>query len=556
MTPWQKKAYAAAAAVALSFGAATCVDPQARPEQPDSQVSPTTSRSDPRPDVATATSTAVAESEAEAAAPPAAPPPDVARWRAPARPGPTPVPTTPTPTPPVAPPHAARPMPTVPVRDPPARPTRDRRAPGLDYKQACNTVGCHEDLLAGPVVHFPVKQLACHNCHVVADAQAHTFEFKFEDRRELCEDCHNVAYPEFEHPPYKRNLCNECHDPHTSKNKKLLRAPNDGSLCFQCHDRQAVLPYASLHGPAAMGGCTLCHSPHGSADPKFIKRPRVQLCLSCHDDMADYVASNEFQHGPAASDCTLCHNPHGTDAYLNLRDTPPNLCFRCHEDIQKICNTKENTIHGAVTTERLCLNCHDPHAAPVRFNLRAEPMALCLRCHDQPRGELVGIGQHLRENRDHHGPIRSGACPDCHNPHGSPNFRMLIRTYPPTFYLPRFDLTQISLCFECHEPDRVLQQKTTTATGFRFGDRNLHFVHVNRDRKSRTCRACHDVHGSNYSFHIRNTMPFGDADLPLNYVRQPNGGQCSPGCHETRRYDREGTYDWTKPTPAVPPRSQ
>jgi predicted CXXCH cytochrome family protein len=64
-------------------------------------------------------------------------------------------------------------------------------------------------------------------------------------------------------------------------------------------------------------------------------------------------------------------------------------------------------------------------------------------------------------------------------------------------------------------------------------------VHVNQ-RKGRTCRACHEVHASKRPFHIRDALPFGDAGwmLKINYKQTTDGGTCSPGCHETRTYDR------------------
>jgi len=46
-------------------------------------------------------------------------------------------------------------------------------------------------------------------------------------------------------------------------------------------------------------------------------------------------------------------------------------------------------------------------------------------------------------------------------------------------------------------PDLALARSTLTATGFRDGDVNLHYVHVNREKKGRSCRACHDIHAGN-----------------------------------------------------------
>ena len=143
----------------------------------------------------------------------------------------------------------------------------------------------------------------------------------------------------------------------------------------------------------------------------------------------------------------------------------------------------------------------------------------------------------LAANPQWHGPIRDKNCSGCHDPHGTQNIRLLRKYFAPEFYAP-FDLHDYELCFDCHPKTLVLEEKTTRLTNFRDGDRNLHYLHVNR-QKGRTCRACHQPHASKRSFHIRETVPFGNWALPINYQSLPNGGQCSPGCHKTKRYKRK-----------------
>ena len=180
-----------------------------------------------------------------------------------------------------------------------------------------------------------------------------------------------------------------------------------------------------------------------------------------------------------------------------------------------------------------CSDCHVPHGTTTEHQLvKATLNQTCYECHADKRGPYVFNHPPVEEN-----------CASCHNPHGSDNFRMLVRNYEPEFYTKKFELTEFSLCFGCHEQERVLQKYTDTVTNFRQGDRNLHYVHVNRDRKGRTCRACHDVHASQHPFHIRDAVPFGIWDLPTNYVPLTSGGQCTPGCHVTREYDRTGPRD-------------
>lgn len=425
-------------------------------------------------------------------------------------------------------------------QDAPAR----RDPPKSLANTTCSMAGCHASHVEGASVHAPARDGECEKCHVRSgEPDQHVFApLNLASIPALCHQCHEREQPKHEHFPYRTGLCTQCHDPHRSAFPTLFRKPNDGSLCFQCHDRDHILASKQAHGPVAVGACTLCHDVHGSDERQFLRASRTELCRSCHESLAEQIDGSPVQHPPVQQSCPNCHDPHGSDNGLHLKDTVPQLCFGCHEDIRKL--VQESRVpHGAIAEPRSCLNCHNPHGAHHPKLLEGVPMDLCLKCHQKPRGKLIGIGDHLAKYKDHHGPIREGACPNCHNPHGSENFRLLVRHYQPQFYTKQFDLMEFSLCFGCHEQERVLAQFTDQFTNFRQGDRNLHYVHVNRERKGRTCRACHDVHGSQHPFHIRDAVPFGIWNLPTNYEPLPSGGRCTPGCHKTREYDRLGPRD-------------
>jgi predicted CXXCH cytochrome family protein len=150
---------------------------------------------------------------------------------------------------------------------------------------------------------------------------------------------------------------------------------------------------------------------------------------------------------------------------------------------------------------------------------------------------IADMKEFLDANKVSHGPIKQRDCSGCHNTHGSDNFRILRKNIAPVFYAP-FDPKNYDLCFNCHEKTLVLDARTTTLTGFRNGDQNLHFVHVNKSVKGRTCRACHDAHATNNPRHIRNAVPFGAWELPVGFNKTDTGGSCLPGCHQRFDYDR------------------
>ena len=97
------------------------------------------------------------------------------------------------------------------------------------------------------------------------------------------------------------------------------------------------------------------------------------------------------------------------------------------------------------------------------------------------------------------------------------------------------------MCFECHNRQMALMAKTKTLTGFRDGKVNMHYLHVNKKPKGRTCRACHQVHASSQEKHIRVSVPFGDIEweLPVIFTISEDGGSCQVGCHAPKGYRRK-----------------
>ncbi|MEW6006499.1 MAG: cytochrome C, partial [Stygiobacter sp.] len=116
-------------------------------------------------------------------------------------------------------------------------------------------------------------------------------------------------------------------------------------------------------------------------------------------------------------------------------------------------------------------------------------------------------------------------------------FRLLKWIYPKEFYS-SFSVEQYELCFKCHQPTLVLDPKTTTLTRFRNREQNLHFLHINKKVKGRTCRTCHETHASQRNRHIRESVPYGKWDLPIHFEKTNEGGKCSPGCHAPKEYKR------------------
>ena len=304
-----------------------------------------------------------------------------------------------------------------------------------------------------------------------------------------CIDCHeqNVS-PTVSCLVAREPLCVLCHDiPDAGGLSRLVKS--DSPLCYKCHDKQKF-KNSFNHGPFVFGACVACHDPHGGKEPRMLRISGRQLCLTCHRDMDTRFTNARFRHRGLANGCTECHSPHSSEQHYELKAAVPALCAKCHQEVVRAQESAEAK-HSPVTEAPACMNCHNPHLSDNEHLLLAEEPDTCLRCHNEPikigPSELEPMGPVLAANPRQHGPMQSKECSGCHKAHGSPYFRLLTDEYPKRFYTP-FQESKYDLCFRCHEATLVTEERTTTLTGFRDGDRNLHFVHVDKVKDGRTCR--------------------------------------------------------------------
>lgn len=412
--------------------------------------------------------------------------------------------------------------------------------PPAGYTGSCTASECHGEFAKRQSVHAPVAQGACDSCHEATNAGEHTFALTTEEA-ELCLDCHDEDdFPgSLQHAPFSRGECTACHDPHGGDGPHLLMVESVAEVCADCHD-EVLDDLKHLHGPVDAGECTSCHNPHAADHPKLLFAETDKLCLKCHEDMAKRISQGVFVHEPVRGECTTCHGAHGGENRMFLVTAGSQLCFDCHEEIEETIEDAE-VPHKAVTTDRACMNCHNPHASGFDHGLIKETMSLCTGCHNKRLGEGEGstsnIALQLAERPRHHGPIEQKDCVACHEPHGGANFRLLSEAYPKRFYTP-FKEESYAICFSCHEVELLEDEETDEATGFRNGERNLHFLHVNRPYKGRTCRACHEPHAGRKAKMIAESVRFGAWMLPINFEQSETGGSCAPGCHRAYSYDR------------------
>jgi predicted CXXCH cytochrome family protein len=260
-----------------------------------------------------------------------------------------------------------------------------------------------------------------------------------------------------------------------------------------------------------------------------------KTCIECHEDLVKlkYVHLKKDQ----CEDCHKSNNSkHPEEGIIGFELTKkiPDLCYDCHESV-----VKDKVLHEPATDGN-CLFCHDTHQSDNPKLLVSNENDLCLKCHDKPivykNLKIVNIKELLKENNYIHSAIDSG-CTVCHSPHESDNTYRFKKHFPGGESYLHATKDSFALCFSCHDSKLFEDAFSKSATNFRIGDENLHYLHVNRE-KSRNCNRCHNVHGSKNPFHINETVRFGNWDMPINYKKTENGGSCFPGCHVRRSYDR------------------
>jgi predicted CXXCH cytochrome family protein len=397
---------------------------------------------------------------------------------------------------------------------------------GLAAETSCVTAQCHATLLVGKNVHPPAEGCdTCHESTATPHPQKGKKTFKLtQEPPELCTACHDAIGTKSDvHPPAKEGMCTTCHDPHASNEPKLLVAPMK-ELCTTCHSDKADLPH--MHGPAGAGDCTACHAAHESDTKALLVKKDDELCAGCHVEVQEF-SKKPHVHPALQGGCISCHDPHGSKHPKLLAEEGSQLCVACHGDIgEKV--EKGPAVHAPVKGQRGCVSCHSPHATDNAKLLLAPEKDACVSCHPA----VVPVNASVV-----HAPVKDGACARCHDPHASPNAKLLTARFPAGAYVPYAD-EEYALCFTCHKRDLLRYPDTSFATGFRDGERNLHYLHVNNKQKGRSCRMCHEMHASRAPKLMADAVPFGTWSLPLKFVKTETGGSCAPGCHKPQTYDR------------------
>lgn len=244
-----------------------------------------------------------------------------------------------------------------------------------------------------------------------------------------------------------------------------------GSTCISCHDAAAA---SHVKGKHAALDCAKCHSGTEAhlANPGPETRPAkpdAGACQACHIKDARRMNWAFSDHGKAGLACADCHGNHAPktakiDAAAKFKDPASKLCASCHKEV--LARFSMPSHHPVKEGALSCVSCHDPHAG--KQTTLAAKTEQCTKCHQSVRGP------HTME----HPPV-SEDCTICHNPHGSPNRKLLTAAQP-------------ALCLQCHSLADNRHAVGAAANGRVSG------------AVLRNCTACHGgIHGSAFDQHLR-----------------------------------------------------
>ncbi|TCT22012.1 DmsE family decaheme c-type cytochrome [Thiobaca trueperi] len=131
-----------------------------------------------------------------------------------------------------------------------------------------------------------VNEVACSDCHNPMMQNSATGNLLRVSINETCYTCHPQQRAEFlkrSHMPLPEGKmsCNDCHNPHGSPTRPLLKTDTVNETCYECHAEKRG-PFLWEHAPVREN-CVNCHQAHGSNHDKLLVAPRPMLCQQCHD---------------------------------------------------------------------------------------------------------------------------------------------------------------------------------------------------------------------------------------------------------------------------------
>jgi predicted CXXCH cytochrome family protein len=215
-------------------------------------------------------------------------------------------------------------------------------------------------------------------------------------------------------------------------------------------------------------------------------------CSSCHNAHGSNQAGILYEnvHAPVANKaCTQCHEASTSPDALKTKKVGFELCRGCHSTMMKDTFDK-NRIHWPVVDKVGCLNCHEPHASPQKKLLMGEMKTLCGKCHIDTMASLEKlVKREKQESATAKVTVVKGAI--THQPiqEGKCEACHLAHGSDSVFLLKGSSI--IESCGTCHD----WQKHTAHPMGEKIRDSRNKNLAVQ-------CLSCHISHGTGYRYMI------------------------------------------------------
>jgi DmsE family decaheme c-type cytochrome len=271
-------------------------------------------------------------------------------------------------------------------------------------------------------------------------------------------------------------------EPAATEPAETASASTGARECTECHDESDVTVYAHH------SDCLSCHTDaaaHSKASRKVLPGKTItsEACLSCHATGKGHAKDAKrmnfafSEHNKAGVLCSDCHGIHGPKMGREANvgdlkmDRNSRLCVTCHQDVlARFSMPSHHPLkEGAVS----CTSCHNQHDS--KQTTLAGKTELCTTCHQAVRGP------HVFEH-----PPAVEDCSNCHNPHGTPNRRLL-------------EVAQPMQCLQCHSVAGNRHGQPAGTANAAVSNTSLISGAVLRN-----CSSCHGaIHGSSTDQHLR-----------------------------------------------------
>ena len=190
-------------------------------------------------------------------------------------------------------------------------------------------MACHK---GGSQLHWPGSihadnKLGCADCHNPMEKNSVSGLLTKRTINDTCQSCHQQQRAEFNkrsHMPLPEGKmsCVDCHNPHGSATRPLLKAESTNVVCYACHAEKRG-PFLWEHAPVREN-CTNCHAVHGSNHDKLLIAARPFLCQQCHNLSVGHSATFYRADQTAAA---------GQIGGTTSQRVPGRACQNCHTQI-------------------------------------------------------------------------------------------------------------------------------------------------------------------------------------------------------------------------------